>query len=201
MLKQEFLDRLRAQLSGLPQRDVDERLAFYSEMIDDRIEDGLSEEEAVFGVGRVEEVASQIIADVPLLRLAKEKIKPNRRLRAWEIILLAIGSPIWLSLLISAVAVMISLYAVLWSVIISLWSVFVSMIACALAGVAAGIGFAYFVDPLAGVATLGAGIVCAGLSIFLFFGCLAATKGCVLLTKKIACGIKKRVAGKADCHA
>ena len=47
MNKQEFLSQLRKGLAGLPQNDIEERLAFYGEMIDDRIEEGLSEEEAV----------------------------------------------------------------------------------------------------------------------------------------------------------
>ena len=37
MRKQEFLDTLRARLSGLPKQDVEEWLGFYSEMIDDRV--------------------------------------------------------------------------------------------------------------------------------------------------------------------
>lgn len=201
MRKQEFLDRLKARLSRLPKQDVDERLNFYSEMIDDRIEDGLSEEDAIAEIGTVEAVASQIIADVPLIKIAKEKIKPKRRLKVWEIVLLAVGSPIWLSLLIAAVAVIFSLYVVLWSVIVSLWSVFVSVIACAFAGIAAGSGFACFGSLVAGFAMIGAGIVCAGLSVFLFFGCKAATKGTVLLTKKLTCGMKKSVVGKETYHA
>ena len=56
MLKQEFLAQLRDALCGLPQRDIDERLTFYSEMIDDRMEEGLSEEEAVAAVGSVDEI-------------------------------------------------------------------------------------------------------------------------------------------------
>ena len=46
MNKEKFLDALRRRLSGLPQEDIDERIAFYEEMIDDRMEEGLSEEEA-----------------------------------------------------------------------------------------------------------------------------------------------------------
>jgi hypothetical protein len=38
---------------------------------------------------------------------------------------------------------------------------------------------------------LGAGFVLAGLAIFLFFGCRAATKGAWLLTKKISRGVKR----------
>ena len=45
MRKQEFLAQLRKALSGLPQDEIEERLTFYGEMIDDRMEEGLSEEE------------------------------------------------------------------------------------------------------------------------------------------------------------
>ena len=37
MDQQEFLNSLRKELSGLPQEDIEERLTFYSEMIEDRI--------------------------------------------------------------------------------------------------------------------------------------------------------------------
>ena len=56
MNKQEFLDRLRKGLSGLPQAEREERLLFYSEMIDDRMEEGLTEEEAVAALGSLEEI-------------------------------------------------------------------------------------------------------------------------------------------------
>ena len=55
MDKQEFLSKLRAKLFGLPQKELEERLSFYSEMIDDRIEEGLSEETAVKELGTVYE--------------------------------------------------------------------------------------------------------------------------------------------------
>lgn len=190
MSKQEFLVQLRKGLSGLPQNDIEERLTFYSEMIDDRMEDGLSEENAVREIGNVDEIISQIVADTPLAELVREKIKPKKRRKAWEIILLVLGSPIWLSLLIAAFAVILSLYIVLWSVIVSLWTAFGSVIGCALGVIAAGIGFALGGNGLTGIAMIGAGIVCVGLSIFLFYGCKVATKGTLLLTKKIALGIK-----------
>ena len=46
MRKAEFLRELEKRLQGLPKDEIDSRLAFYSEMIDDRIEDGKTEEEA-----------------------------------------------------------------------------------------------------------------------------------------------------------
>lgn len=191
MNKQEFLARLRQGLAGLPQDEIAERLAFYSEMIDDRMEEGLSEERAIEEIGDVEEIISQIIGDVPLTQLVKERIKPKRTLKAWEIVLLALGSPIWFSLLIAAVAVVFSFYVVLWSVIISLWSIFASMVACAFGIIVLGVGYVLVSKMLIGLGLLGAGIACVGLSIFLFFGCKASTKGLLILTGKIALSIKK----------
>ena len=191
MNKQEFLSELKVHLSGLPTKDIEERLDFYSEMIDDRIEGGRTEEEAVSDIGDVEEISEQILADIPLLKIASERVKPKRRLSAWEIVLLVLGSPIWLSLAIAAFAVMLSLYLVLWSLIISLWAVFASIVGCAVGGVIAGAFLAFGGKVLTGIAVIGAGMVCSGMSIFLFFGCRAATKGIVGLTKKIALGIKK----------
>lgn len=199
MRKQEFLSQLRDGLRGLPQEDIEERLTFYGEMIEDRMEDGLSETDAVSAVGTVDEIVAQAIADTPLAKIAKERMKSNRRLKAWEIVLLALGSPIWLALGIAAVAVIISLYISLWAVIISLWAAFASIVGCAFGGIIGGIVFAISGNGLTGVAVIGTGIVLIGLSIFAFFGCKAATNGILILTKKMAvwtknCFIRKEAA-------
>ena len=190
MSKQEFLTQLRKGLSGLPQGDIEERLAFYSEMIDDQMEEGLSEEEAVSAVGTVDEIVKQAVAETPLAKIAKERIKSKRRISAGEIVLLILGSPIWLSLVIAAFAVILSLYISLWAVIVSLWAVFVSLAAGFIGGVLSCIIFAIGGNVASGIAMLAAGIVCAGLSILMFYGCKVVTKGILLLTKKMAIWIK-----------
>ena len=196
MTKQELMSELRKKLSGLPKRDIEERLSFYSEMIDDRMEEGYTEREAVRAIGSADEIAAQIIRDIPLTKIAKERIKPQRGLRAWEILLLILGSPVWLSLAIAAFAIILSLYAVLWSLVVSVWAVFVSLVACSLGGVFAGIVFATHGNGFIGVATLAASIVCAGIGILLFFACKAATKGTVSITAMIGLGIKRLFVGK-----
>lgn len=135
MLKEEFLAQLRGGLAGLPQEDLEERLAFYSELLDDRMEEGLSEAEAVAAAGPVEQIVQQIIAETPLTKIVKEKMRPKRRLQAWEIVLLALGLPVWLSLGLAALAVVLSLYVVVWSLDASLWAVFAALGAGAAGGV------------------------------------------------------------------
>lgn len=191
MTKLEFVASLRSMLSGLPEKEVEDRISFYIEMMDDRIEDGLSEEEAVLAVGSVDDIASQIVSEIPLAKIAKEKIRHKRKLKTWEIVLLALGSPLWLVLLSIAFVAVLSIYIAIWSVDVSLWAVFVSLVSCAVGGIAGGILFTVCGNVLPGIALIGVSIVCAGLSIFLFFGCKAATKGLAVLTKKIALGIKK----------
>lgn len=119
--------------------------------------------------------------------------KPPQRLKVWEIVLLALGSPVWLSLGIATAAVVVSLYAVWWSLIVSLWAVFAAFAGCALGGAAAGIWLLIGGDALAGIALFGVGFVCAGLSILLFWGSLAATKNAALLTAKGIAAIRKRL--------
>ena len=199
MSKKEFLAQLRKGLSGLPKEDIEERLAFYSEMIEDRMEEGLSQEEAVMAAGDAAEIAAQIVADTPLLIIAKERIRPRRRLNLWEVVLLALGSPIWLSLGIAAAAVILSLYVSFWAVIVSLWAVFASFAVCAVGGILACVVFIAGGKNASGFAMLAAGIICSGLSILMFMGCKAVSKGTLILTKKSVlwaknCFIKKEEA-------
>ncbi len=198
MGKQEFLTQLRKGLQGLPQEDIEERLTFYSEMIDDRMEEGLSEEEAVSATGSVEEIVRQIVGDTPLSKLAKERIKSKRRLKTWEIVLLVLGSPIWIPLGIAAIAVGFSLYVSIWSGIISLWAGVVSLMGCAIGGIVGGIASFCSGDTLTGVAVLAAGLVCTGLSILLCLGCNAVSKGILILTRKFAAWVKGCFMQKED---
>ena len=191
MRKEEFLTELRKGISKLPQAEIDERLEFYSEMIDDLVEEGISENDAIEQIGSVDEIISKIVADIPHDKMKKDSTQ-RRNLRAWEIVLIALGSPIWISLAIAAIAVILSIYISLWCVIISLWAVFASFVGCALGTTLIGIVHAIVGNPISCIAMIGIGLICAGISIFLFFGCKVATKGAAILTKKITSSIITR---------
>ena len=76
MTKSEFLDQLKEELNGLPEKDVSDRLSFYQEMIEDRMEEGIQEEEAVKAIGDIDAVVAQILQETPITKIVKEKIKP-----------------------------------------------------------------------------------------------------------------------------
>ena len=186
MTKNEFMNILRSreELFGMTEEDIARSLSFYEELIDDRIEEGMSEEEAVADVGDPREIAAQILSEIPLSKLVKKKMKPSRRLRAWEIVLLAVGSPIWLALLIAAVVIVFALYAVLWSLVASVWAVGVALAGTFLLSIAALVLLCIQGSVGTGLVFLGLGVFCAGLAVFLWFGAMAATKGAWWLSKK-----------------
>lgn len=198
MTKHDFLERLRDGLQGLPREDREERVTFYAEMIDDRLEEGCSEEDAVAAAGSVEEIVTQIITDTPFTIIAKQRITAKRRWETWEILLLVLGFPLWLPLVIAAAATVLSVYVSVWAVVIALWAVFGSLIGCVPGGAAASVVFICTEHPLTGAAVLGATMVCGGLSVFAFSGCKATTKGVLTLTKKSVLRVKSLFMKKGE---
>ena len=191
MTKQEFTDSLRKALSGLPKDEAEERLAFYAEMIDDRMEEGASEEEAVAGAGSVEKIAARIVSETPIAKIVKERVKPKREFRAWEIALIILGFPVWFPLLIAAGVMVFSLYVIIFSLILSLWAVEVSFGACALGGFVLAALSLVRGDLLPALAVFGISVFSAGAVILFYHVCLAATKGLIRLCGKLALAIKK----------
>ena len=65
MTKQLFLNELSAALHGLPREERYRTLRYYDELIDDRMEDGQSEEDAVASLGEPQQVVREILGRPP----------------------------------------------------------------------------------------------------------------------------------------
>ena len=194
MSREAFLAELRQRLAGLPREELEERLAFYSEMIDDRLEDGLAGEEAVSELGTPETVAAQILAEVPMSVLVREKVRPKEKTEekpwGWKTILIILGFPIWFSVLVAVLAVGFSLYVSLWAVVVSLWAVAVSFAAGVLACLAGVALYMLKGNPGGAGCALGGALICAGLTFLWTAACIAVTKGAARLTKGVWLDIK-----------
>lgn len=171
----EFLDALRHALGKLPSYEVEQSIAFYAEMIDDRIEDGMSEQEAVAALGSVHAIAAQIVAETP--PIPKAIAKANTGSRTLNIVLLAILSPIWVTLALAFACMVLAHLPGHLSVVVALWAVVAMLLLCAPIGVfglawCAATGF-----PLSGIWVFGCGLAGAGLGLFSWFGVLAAQQG------------------------
>ena len=180
MNKCEFLTRLALELKGLPREDAERWLEYYREMLEDSIEDGMSEEEAVASLGDPANIVKEILSQTSLTKLIKNKVSLKRKLRVWEIILICVGSPIWSALAISAAAVFFSVFVSLWAVIVSRWAVELSLAVSGVAGILGMIFGAITGRMHQGLLLLGGGLVCVGLGYFGFFLCKWLT---VLLCK------------------
>ncbi len=199
MNRQEFLENIRKRLSGLPQYDVDKLIDYYNEMIDDRMEDGLSEKEAIEALGSVDDIVSQILMNTPLTTIVKEKVRPKHNLRVLEIILLVLGFPLWGSLLLAAIMIILAMYIVLLSLILVMYSVDFAFASCVVAGIA---GCVIMICTGKGIASvlflLGGGLISAGIAIILFFVFNKAAKSVLMAGKNILLGIKCCIIGKED---
>ena len=198
MRKQDFIKELRLNLSFLPKEEIDDRISFYSELIDDKIEEGVKEEDAIKSIGSIDEIIDQIIDEMPLSKIAKDKIKPKRKLSGLEIALIIVGSPIWLSLLLSLIAVLFSLYIIGWSIVISIWAILISLIAVLVAGIVLTIISLFSNIYIVALSYLGATLVILGLTILMHYVCKIITRLYIKLTKLIVLSIKKKMLKRGE---
>ena len=198
MTKTIFMRTLSERLvSVTPERisptDAVRSLDYYEEMIDDRVEDGMSEEEAVAAVGHPDDVFRAILASLPQFPASAERrtepapqpVPPTREKKSspWKTVLLIVSSPVWVPLLIAAAAILFSLYIALFAVVVSFWGVFVSLAASGAILIASSIPLFIGEGMPAGMASLGLGLASAGLAILFFFLCTAFTRFSARLTE------------------
>ena len=189
MNRYEFLYELKAKLSQLPENEIESHLAYYEEMIDDRIEDGMTEEEAVASLEDVSVIAERILQDTSIVTLVKTTVKPKNGWTTAAIVAAIIGSPIWLSILISVAAVIFSVIVTFWAVVIS---IAVTMLALVLAGFVLLIAPVFMISAGLPVAMMcfAAGLGVIGIALFGFVGVKYLAKGTASLCKATFRGIK-----------
>ena len=130
MTKQLFLNELSAALHGLPREERYRTLRYYDELIDDRMEDGQSEEEAVSGLGEPEQVAREILGE------EEAPASTGKGRKVWLIVLLALGFHLWVSMLLAAVIVLLCVYLCLFLPAFVLGVLALASLAGAVVGVA-----------------------------------------------------------------
>ena len=198
MKREEYLDRIRALLQNLPPEDLERSLAFYAESIADRMEDGMSEEEAVASMESPEEAANAILLEQPLPTLVKVRVKERRQLSALEILLLVLGFPLWLPLLLTALVLVFTVVPLAWVLVLGPASVCLALGISAIALLFGGaLSFTKIALP-AILAAPGAVLILAGLAILAGFVVVGTVRLAVLLSKAVVRGIKSLLIRKED---
>ena len=196
MKRDEFYKRLRDEMSGMPSHTIDNTISYYEEIISDAVEDGRLEEDVIASFGSVESIVNNLLKDVSIAKLVKEKVKPKRRLETWEIILIIVTSPLWIGFVIGFLGLCFGLIGGFWGTIVALWAVDLAFM---IGGVVSFFGsFATFAFGSVPLATfyLGAGLLGIGLSIILGFAFYKLTELIIKLGVKIVTRIKKHFVGR-----
>ena len=198
MKKQEFLKVLKTRLSGLPSDELDNRLSFYSEMIDDKIEEGKSEEQAILEFGTIDEIISEIAKDTPLMNLVKQRIKPKNKMNGMQIALIIISFPIWLPLLIIALTLIIVGLILLWVFVLIIYAIEFSLVTAFIASIA--LFFIYLFKGDVVVLFLGIALMSEGLSIIFFLISKSFTKLILKAHKSLFLNIKRKLIKGGEKH-
>ena len=174
MTRDEFLGRLGELLACLPAEQVEETKAFYAEAIADRMEDGMSEEEAVAAMGTPGEVAEATLDDLPAVPRAIARTRRRSTALLW--VLTIVGSPVWAPLLAAFAAVAVTVYICIWVLALCVWVIAAALGAVgavSLALVAAGVavGHAPYV-----IVMLGCGLAFVGAALLVGAGAWEASK-------------------------
>ena len=191
MSRDAFIGELRHRMAGLPQEAVDRTVEYYSELIADSVEDGLTEEEAVARLEPMDQIVANVVKDTPLTQIVETRLQESKKKggSGWVIALLILGAPVWLPLLIAVLAVLFSLF-------IALWAVVLAVILAGVAAVAAGVFELARLHLPQGLILLGGGLVCLGLCALAFLLMKLITVGTVKLCRWLWVGVKSLFVGK-----
>ncbi len=188
MTKIEYINKLKHALRQVRFEERKKSLAYFSEVIDDRMEDGISEEAAVAELESVEAAAERIITEAS----AQGQLKPKRSV--WEIVLIVLGFPLWFPLLLAVAVVGFTMYGVVW---ILIGCLFITSISFSIIGVASVFGMFFSGSIPSAFACLGAGLACAGLGVALFVPALFFARAYLTATPIMWNKLTNRKAGKS----
>lgn len=100
MTKSDFLLELERELVGLTREEINKTINYYSEMISDMIDSGLTQEEAINKLGKPRDIANEIIETAKESGKVKRKVKEEtpvqkelkktKRIKAWPFVVFVI---------------------------------------------------------------------------------------------------------------
>ena len=209
MTKSEFIQTLEAKLNGLPQEEICKSTTYYSEQIEDRKEDGMTEEQAVADLESIDIIAQRIIDDynescaqngkkadsndvsnIPVSQNTAAQGTVNRAKFSDKqvilIIVLVVTFPVWIGLLAGACGVYIGLWGGVIGICAATFGLFVAAVACLIS-----LPFSAVFSIGSVFMALGSVLLLFGLSFLFGFGAFYAAKGLIKLLVVVCRGLEK----------
>lgn len=184
MTKQEFLAALEQRLQAVPEDERKRTAAYYDESIDDRMEDGMTEEEAVDSLESIDTIVQRIMKDTPLKTIVKNKVEHKKKLETWQVLLIIFTCPFWFPVGMGGISVAFGLCMAVFGIGLGLFATVIGLCGGGVAAVVGGIYFFISRGAAYGLMTMGLGFCCIGAGIFILLGSIAMVKGVVFLIKK-----------------
>lgn len=209
MTKSEFIQTLEAKLNGLPQEEICKSTTYYSEQIEDRKEDGMTEEQAIADLESIDIIAQRIIDDynescaqnaknadsnavsnIPVSQNTAaqgtaNKVKFSDK-QVILIIVLVVTFPVWIGLLAGACGVYIGLWGGVIGICAATFGLFVAAVACLIS-----LPFSAVFSIGSVFMALGSVLLLFGLSFLFGFGAFYAAKGLIELLVVVCRGLEK----------
>ncbi len=178
MTKKEFLKKLKRGLAPMGGYERQQALDYYDEMIDDRIESGKTEEEAVDELGSPESVVEKTLREAGIdADKSGSFFKDDKgNVKTGWVVVLIVGAPLWFGLACGLFGLALGLFCGALGLIAGIVGACVGMVA----GGAASVGF--------GIYTLffdfGSGLMCIGGGLTVFALGVLCSVGVWLLLKR-----------------
>ena len=133
MNKKQFCTLLENELRlYLSSKEVYKTLNFFKEMIDDRVDEGLSEEEAVSQLGNIDDIVGQILDEHNIKKRQKKlvwRFIPQKTPSAANIIIAILLFPIWITIFSLVASFFLVFISLIFSLVVSVIAFFVGGIA------------------------------------------------------------------------
>lgn len=155
MTKEVFLRELGRKLRQLSDKEVKQQLSYYEELLNDMMEDGMDEENAVAKLGDINEIATEILREQPLPTLVKNRVRPKNGWTVAAITVAVLGSPLWIPLLF---ALVLTVGAVVLSIVVVILSLILAVAALAFEGILIVIRSFCLLPVSVGYAVFGIGV-------------------------------------------
>ena len=119
----------------MPASEVADALEYYAEAIDDRVEQGLSEQQALEEIGGPAQACDAVAETVPVAKRAVAAATATRERKALIGVLLLVSAVFWVPLAFGLLGPAAGVYATIWAAVLVVWTGIGSLLACGLGAV------------------------------------------------------------------
>lgn len=191
MNKTEFLSELELCLHRMKDSEKSKFITYYDEMIDDYVENGMTEAEAVDKIGVPKKIAGELLDNNDSVKLNF----PFTGSRLFNVLITIIGFPLWGSFLLAFILMVFSVYVLIFCLPVATGAATVGFLAASIIGIIGSpIVMAHSLST--GLMQLGIGIASIGLSFFLCLITIALLKKFLAVNKRFNAFLKKMLKKK-----